>query len=353
MTKETCEPTVTIIVPTFRRTAKLKRALNAIQNQTYSNLKIFVSDDCSGDDTEQMVKEMEKVDPRIIYHCNEENLGPQKNYGNAVLKIDTPFFAFCADDDLYLPQHIEHAIDSFKAFPDAGFSINETITVDETGHISFVSTFDIKQGRYDSAAAIMLLLKKEPSFLTGSIIRKEVIDKVGGYNSDCGALCDRDFCFKAAAQFPFVITKKPGVIFCAHESNYFFNDMNKHQWQQWKKYYDNCTENIFLDAETRKVTEKHLYERLRGMLKNQGKQAILKKNYETARLCTETLQNYFKSTRYPLKLSLLKLSCIIFPPLRWYYSFTAKQRIKRKTLQANIRYKKYKKYKKYLTINPS
>jgi hypothetical protein len=126
--------------------------------------------------------------------------------------------------------------------------------------------------------------------------------------------------------------------------------MNKHQWQQWKKYYDNSIENIFLDAETRKATEKHLYERLRGMLKNQGKQAILKKHYETAKLCTEILRNYFKSTRYPLKLSLLKLSCIIFPPLRWYYSFAAKQRIKKKTLQANIRYKKYK---KYLTITPS
>jgi len=350
MTEESPEPTVTIIVPTFRRTAKLKRALNSIQNQTYSNLKIFVSDDCSGDDTEHMVKEMAKVDPRIIYHCNEENLGPQKNYGNAMLKIDTPFFAFCADDDLYLHQHIEHAIDSFKAFPDAGFSINETIVADETGHISYVSTFDIKQGQYDPAAAIMLLLKKESSFLTGSIIRKEVIDKVGVINSDCGVLCDRDFCFKAAAQFPFIITKKPGAIFFAHESNYFFNDMNKHQWQQWKKYYDNSTENIFLDAETRKATEKHLYETLRGMLKNQGKQAILKKHYETAKLCTEILRNYFKSTRYPLKLSLLKLSCIIFPPLRWYYSFAAKQRIKRKTLQANIRYKQYK---NYLTITPS
>ena len=170
-----------------------------------------------------------------------------------------------------------------------------------------------------------------------------MIDKIGVLNSDCGALGDRDFCFKAAAQYPFVITKKPGVIFGIHESNYFFNDINKHQWQQWVKYYDNSTKNIFLDAETRKATENHLYETLRGMIKNQGQQSILKKNYDTAKLCTEILRNYFKSTRYPLKLGLLKLSCIIFPPLRWYYSFAAKQRIKRTILKANIRYKHYKK----------
>ena len=348
MQEQISEPEVTIIVPTYRRPTLLKRAINSIQNQTYSNIKIYVCDDASGDDTEQVVIEIANNDSRILYHCNKKNLGLNGNYANAMLKVDTPFFAFCADDDIFLPHHLENAIDGFKKFPDAGFSINETIAMDNNGWVAFVSTFEIKQGRYDPQNAIMLLLQKEAAMLTASVIRKEVVEKIGVLNADCGALWDRDFCFRAAAQFPFVITKKPGYIYEFHSSNYFASEINGHQWLQWKKYFQNSMENPFLDEKTREAVKYHLGRRLRSMVKNRGWEAIINKNYDTADLCSQILKDFFKSTRYPLKLGLLRLTCKIFPPFRWYLKLIKDLRFKKKFFKSKIRYRDYQKYRKFL-----
>ena len=348
MREQISEPAVTIIVPTYRRPTLLKRAINSIQNQTYSNIKIYVCDDASGDDTEQVVTEIANNDSRILYHCNEKNLGPLDNAGNAMLKVDTPFFAFCADDDLFLPCHLENAMGGFEQYPDAGFSINETIAMDNNGWVPFVSTFDMKQGMYDPHNAIMLLLKKEAAMLLASVIRKEVIEKIGALNLDCGALGDWDFCFRAAAQFPFVITKKPGTIYGIHSSNFFASEMSQHQWLQWQKYFQNSIENPFLDEKTKEAVEYHLSRRLRSMVKNQGWEAIINKNYDTADLCIQILKDFFKSTRYPLKLGLLRLTCKIFPPFRWYLKLIKNLRYKKKIFKSNIRYRDYQKYRKFM-----
>lgn len=348
MRKKSSEPAVTIIVPTYRRTTLLKRAINSIQNQTYNNIKIYVCDDASGDDTEQVVTEIANNDSRVLYHCNEKNLGPFDNYGNAMLKVDTPFFAICADDDIFLPHHLENAIDGFKKYPDAGLSINETIAIDINGRILFVSTFEMKQGMYDPPAAIMLLLQKEAALSSNAVIRKEVIEKIGVVNSDCGTFWDRDFFFKAAAQFPFVITKKSGTIYGIHSSNYFASDISRHQWLQWQKFLQNSIENPFLDAKTKEAVEYHLSRRLRSMVKNQGWEAIINKNYDTADLCSQILKDFFKSTRYPLKLGLLRLTCKIFPPFRWYLKLIKNLRFKKKIFKSNIRYRDYQKYRKFM-----
>ena len=347
--KKSSEPAVTIIVPTYRRPTLLKRAIKSIQNQSYFNIKIYVCDDASGDDTEQVVADIANNDSRVHYHCNDKNLGPFDNYGSAMLKVDTPFFAFCADDDIFLPHHLENAIDGFKKFPDAGFSINETIAMDENGWVPFVSTFEMKQGIYDPHNAIMLLLQKEAAMLTASVIRKEVVEKIGVLNADCGALWDRDFCFRAAAQFSFVITKKPGTIYGIHSSNFFASEISRHQWLQWQKFFQNSIENPFLDAKTKEAVEYHLTRRARSMVKNQGQESIINKNYAAADLCSQILQDYFKSIRYPLKLGLLRLTCAIFPPFRWYLKFIKDLRYKKKIYKSNIRYRDYQKYRKFIS----
>ena len=348
MKKNIPKPEVTVFVPTYRRPTSLKKTLNSVQNQTYSNIKIHVYDDASGDDTEKIVNEIANKDSRINYYCNKKNLGPTGNYANAMLKANTPFFTFCPDDDFFLPQHIENAMNGFSQFPDVGLSINETIAMDNHGSIVFVSTFEMESGRYDSKEAIMLLLKKETALFTGTIFRKKVVETIGVLNSECGALADRDFCFKAAAQFPFVITKKSGVIFKVHADNYFASDINQYQWKQWRKYFQSSIENPFLDDETRESAKYHIGRRLTSMVKNQGWEATLNKNYDTADLCIQILKDFSKSIKYPIKLRLLRLVCKLFPPYISYLNFIKKQRYQKKIKTTKIRYQDYQKYRKYL-----
>jgi glycosyltransferase involved in cell wall biosynthesis len=62
------QPLISIVIPTFNEEKRVVRAIKSIQNQTYRNLEIIVVDDFSTDDTEKVVKEIEKSDPRVKYH---------------------------------------------------------------------------------------------------------------------------------------------------------------------------------------------------------------------------------------------------------------------------------------------
>lgn len=71
-------PLVSIGIPTYNRAnSYLKQALRSAVNQTYKNLEIIVSDNCSSDDTESVVKEFR--DPRIRYFRQNKNLGAVPN----------------------------------------------------------------------------------------------------------------------------------------------------------------------------------------------------------------------------------------------------------------------------------
>ena len=63
-------PVVTIVITTFRRPNLLKRAIKSVLQQTYPYFEIRVYDDASGDETEKVVSEFSKVDPRIHFHSH-------------------------------------------------------------------------------------------------------------------------------------------------------------------------------------------------------------------------------------------------------------------------------------------
>ena len=70
---------VTIAIPTYNRADNyLKQALSSALVQTYRNIEIIVSDNCSTDNTESVVKNFK--DSRIRYFKQKKNIGPYKNF---------------------------------------------------------------------------------------------------------------------------------------------------------------------------------------------------------------------------------------------------------------------------------
>ncbi len=66
MLKKT-RPLISVIIPTYNEAARIARAIQSIQQQTYANLEIIVVDDWSTDNTDYIVKEIAKMDARVQY----------------------------------------------------------------------------------------------------------------------------------------------------------------------------------------------------------------------------------------------------------------------------------------------
>lgn len=106
------QPLVSIGLPTYSRAPLLRRALEALRLQTYKNLEIIVSDNCSTDNTAEIVREAQEKDPRIIYLRHESNVGAFSNYKFVVEKASGDYFLFHADDHWLASNCVEALVNS-------------------------------------------------------------------------------------------------------------------------------------------------------------------------------------------------------------------------------------------------
>jgi len=93
-------PLVSVGIPTYNHPEGLRRTLECITRQTYNNLEIIVSDNCSpGPETEIIVREFMIKDERIQYYRQDDNYGALFNFKFVLEKATGEYFMWVADDD--------------------------------------------------------------------------------------------------------------------------------------------------------------------------------------------------------------------------------------------------------------
>ena len=99
-------PLVTLGIPTYNRAdSYLKEAIASALNQTYQNIEIIVSDNCSSDNTESFIKGI--PDSRIKYFRQNHNIGAINNYNYCLDRAKGDYFLLLHDDDLIDNDFIE------------------------------------------------------------------------------------------------------------------------------------------------------------------------------------------------------------------------------------------------------
>ncbi|MBC7460459.1 MAG: glycosyltransferase [Thermoleophilia bacterium] len=104
------EPLVSILIPTYNRVDLLREALESASNQSYGNLEILVSDNCSTDATRALIDEASAADPRIHGWVNATNVGGHENYRVLLRRAQGEFVKFLNDDDLLHPTCVERLL---------------------------------------------------------------------------------------------------------------------------------------------------------------------------------------------------------------------------------------------------
>jgi len=98
-------PKITVIIPTRERCDVLESSLRTVTSQDYDNLEIIVSDNCSTDDTEGVVRRAN--DQRIRYVNTGKRLNMSHNWEFALSHVREGWVSFIGDDDGLLPESIK------------------------------------------------------------------------------------------------------------------------------------------------------------------------------------------------------------------------------------------------------
>lgn len=92
---------ISVGIPTYNRADSLNRTLDCILNQSYKNLEIIISDNCSTDNkVEEIILSYASKDPRIVVCFQQENIGMMRNFNFVAKKATGSFFMWKADDDI-------------------------------------------------------------------------------------------------------------------------------------------------------------------------------------------------------------------------------------------------------------
>jgi glycosyltransferase involved in cell wall biosynthesis len=122
---------VTIGVPVFNGDNYLERALSSIQQQTYENITVLISDNASTDGTEEIGRAFASEDSRFVYSRNEQNIGAVPNYNKVFHAAQTPLFKWAAHDDWIEPRFIEACVEGLDNDPGAILAFSGARQVDE------------------------------------------------------------------------------------------------------------------------------------------------------------------------------------------------------------------------------
>lgn len=103
---------VSVIMPSYNTAEFIKESINSVLNQTYQNFEIIIVDDCSTDNTDEVVAEIK--DERIKYLKNEKNSGAAVSRNRALREAKGKWIAFLDSDDVWLPEKLEKQISFMK-----------------------------------------------------------------------------------------------------------------------------------------------------------------------------------------------------------------------------------------------
>jgi len=127
-------PLVTIGIPTYNRADKyLKDAFRSALSQTYPNLEILVSDNCSSDNTEELITQL--GDSRVRYHRHDTNIGAANNFNFCVDQAKGDYFLLLHSDDLIDPDFVDACMRAAEYSDDYGIIRTGARTIDAKGTI--------------------------------------------------------------------------------------------------------------------------------------------------------------------------------------------------------------------------
>jgi len=160
------EPLVSIVIPTYNRSALIGQTLDSISQQTYKNWECIIVDDGSNDATPVVVKDFISKDPRFKYYTRPEkstkganacrNYGFQKSIGAYVIWFDS--------DDLMHPEKIEKQMFSLLSDTEMEFCIAKF-----SNFIKIDAPFEEKAFNSNNNTAISLQTYMKSRFFFGTI----------------------------------------------------------------------------------------------------------------------------------------------------------------------------------------
>lgn len=210
-------PLVTIICLCYNHEAYVVESLDSVLNQSYPSIELIIVDDCSFDNSKNVISNWLEKKPEVQFISNETNLGNTKSFNKALKLAKGEYVIDLAADDVLLPNCVAMQIDAFKnnGYKNLGVVYGNVELISENG--SFDSYYfpvndqkKVIETRVTGDIYLSVLSGGNSICSVSAMIKKTVLDHLEGYDETL-AYEDLDFWIRASRQYEFDFIDKPLV----------------------------------------------------------------------------------------------------------------------------------------------
>ncbi len=224
---------VSVITPAYNAEKYISEAVESILDQTFSNFEYIVLDDRSDDDTAKIVEKYSEEDERIVLIRNPRRLGISENRNEGVRRAKGKYIVWQDADDISYPDRIKKQYEFMERHPDVGIL---------GGFLDFFDNSGTKGTRkYDEGdeALRRKIFMFSPVAQPAAIVRKDVLNQVGGYDSKYVGAEDLDMSFRIGMKYKFANLQEPLIKYRQHPDSTTFRrlrDLEKNTLEIRRKY---------------------------------------------------------------------------------------------------------------------
>jgi glycosyltransferase involved in cell wall biosynthesis len=131
--KQRVPPKVSVCIPVYNGSAYIGESIESVLAQTYKHFELIICDNCSTDDTENIVCSFK--DPRVTYVKNDHNIGLVANANHCLDLASGEYVCIFHHDDIMLPKNLEHKVRLLDDHPDVGFVHSNIMLIDSKGEL--------------------------------------------------------------------------------------------------------------------------------------------------------------------------------------------------------------------------
>lgn len=207
---------ISVLLCTYNRAQLLPRAIESVLNQTYKDIELIIVDDGSTDNTEEIIKAYDDSRIRYFkmarnsYYCYAANYGLSQCKGKYV--------AFMNSDDVWIPEKLEKQHQFLEKGTDYGACFSEVALIDDQGNDITAECMEMSaifSRRFETQKEYIQSLLKNGNCLChpSAVVRKEMLDKIGGFNLMFCQLADYDLWIRLVTEAPICVLKEKLIRF--------------------------------------------------------------------------------------------------------------------------------------------
>jgi glycosyltransferase involved in cell wall biosynthesis len=186
------KPIISVIMPVFNAERYIADAIQSILDQTFTNFEFIIINDCSADNSLEIIRHYANIDSRILILNNDKNLGVSRSLNRGINISKANYIARMDADDVSFPNRFEKQINFLEENIDIGVLGTSAVIIDESS--SEISSITLPKNHN---LIVWFMCYACPLIHPSVMIRKEIFEVVGLYDSYFSSAQDYDLWSRA------------------------------------------------------------------------------------------------------------------------------------------------------------